>query len=95
MPVDILMAGVDPLTAGLVVGALFSAYSATKSPKTPNAKPPPEQKPNVEAVRNRRKQQAIGAYGSMDTMLTGPQGLGSVSPVNKQYASLLGGGGGK
>lgn len=89
---DVLMAGVDPLTAGLVVGALVTAYSAKSKPKTPKATPPPEEKPNVTAIASKKKQQAIGAYGSMDTALTGPGGLGSVSPVNKQYASLLGGG---
>lgn len=61
-------------------------------------KPPKLKKPTlvedadalVALQKKKAKQDALAAYGTSDTILTGGKGLGSVGSSNKDYATLLG-----
>ncbi len=87
-------------TATIAIGSLLAgaASQALFAPKVdqPNAPPAsPTQKP-VETAKaatgaaDQQKKRAAAAVGRSDTILTGPQGLGSLGSDQQQVKSLLG-----
>jgi len=83
---------VTALAAAASAGA--AVYSATKKPDIP--KPPKlpaldEKKPVDTGGHDRqRRQAAAAAVGRQSTLLTGPQGLGSVGSTGQPRSTLLG-----
>lgn len=81
-----------------IVGGLGAAYvykESKKAPAVPQITPPPVTDPAKmaeagELAGQRQRRRGAGATGRSDTILTGPQGLGSVAPGQASVKTLLG-----
>jgi hypothetical protein len=66
-----------------VYSSAFDPLGLAKKPPTPKRVKPPDEITPEEAAKaaqlaaDRKKKQAIAAYGASDTILTGPKGLGA------------------
>lgn len=78
-----------------IFGPMISqAVGLTKKPQTPNLvveqPPQPAGAVSPEGAGAQQQKKAAGAMGRSDTIETGPQGLGTISPDNQAPKSLLG-----
>lgn len=88
---------------GAAIGKATSPKAATTGAAAPNAQPPALPPPptitpqsqaqdalQVATAGTQQKKKIQAAVGRSDTILTGPNGLGSVAPQNSQTKTLLG-----
>jgi hypothetical protein len=88
------MGGSNPLTDYLNYTLDFVGLGGDDKPKAPKPSAAPvadkDLETNKAAAAAKKKKSAIGAYGSLDTLIAG--NLGSIAPQNLQYNTLLGSG---